>query len=117
MPKMPGSLSPDAKKHWKKISSRLHDAGILTVIDSDALEAYCEAYSVWRHATDEIAKRGPVIEDEKGVLKRSPYFSVAQGAFDQMKALLTEFGMTPSSRTKVQSTKSDQEKTDLDDIL
>lgn len=108
----PDDLSEQASKHWDIVCLQLQESKILTELDVHALAMYCEAYARWSNANDQLRKYGPVIKAPTGYPVQSPYLSIANKAFDQMKAMLTEFGMTPSSRTRVVSTaksESDQE--------
>ncbi|MCP3852926.1 MAG: phage terminase small subunit P27 family, partial [Gammaproteobacteria bacterium] len=110
--KMPVGMSADAKKHWKQVSKQLKEAGILTNLDITALMIYCETYAQWKDATDKISTHGAVVKGKDGYPIRSPYLYVAQKGFEQMKSMLTEFGMTPSSRTKVNTTDDHQKQQD-----
>jgi len=88
---------------------------VLTEMDLDALTAYCVAWSTWKDATQQIRRFGMVIKtggkttkgpDGKetttpGYPMQSPYISIANKAMAAMKGLMTEFGMTPSSRNRV----------------
>lgn len=107
-PPPPDILSPVAKKHWKVIARQLFDANIMTNLDIDALTIYCEAYSRWVQAGEAIQKEGVIIKQKSHdgsveYLKANPYMQIQQKSFDQMKAILTEFGMSPSSRTRVRT--------------
>jgi len=106
---MPDDMSAGAIKQWDKVSKQLKEARIITNIDVDALSMYCEAYATWIDANKAIQKHGVVVKNKSGFPVQSPYFLVANKAFDQMRAMLTEFGMTPSSRTRVSSLKSKDE--------
>ena len=101
----PEWISDRAKPHWPLIARQLEDAGVLTTIDATALAMYCEAFETWRDANEKLMKFGSVIKGREGIPTQSPYFRVANAAFMQMMRLLTEFGMTPSSRSKVAATK------------
>ena len=114
--KMPFGLSGDAKKHWRVVSKQLIDAGVLTNLDVFALQMYCEAFARWAHANAQIQKYGPVVKTPNGFPAQSPYLQIANKAFDQMKGMLTEFGMTPSSRTRINA-EPQQESDPLDDYL
>jgi len=83
----------------------LHEAGILTAVDADALAAYCELHARWVEANEKIREDGLVIKSPSGAPVQSPYFKISAITFDAMKAMLVEFGMTPSSRARVKSTK------------
>jgi len=109
---MPPELSEMAKQHWQQICGQLQEAMIMTNIDVPALMLYCEAFATWRDATDKIQSTGAVVKGKDGYPVRSPYLFVAQKAFDQMKSMLTEFGMTPSSRTRVSTAQGSSENPD-----
>lgn len=75
--------------------------GVLTEIDGTALAIYCQAYSTWVEATERIKKTGMIVKAPSGYPIQNPYLAIANKAIDQMKSLLAEFGMTPSSRSRV----------------
>ena len=101
IPDCPDHLSDMAKVHWHDVAGKLLAAKILTVIDGDALTMYCETYARWVDANDHIKKFGMVVKAPSGYPCQSPYLSISNKAFEQMKSILVEFGMTPSSRTKI----------------
>ena len=107
VPDPPEHLSEAAREHWQQVATELADAGILTRIDRDALGLYCEAYARWVHANQQIQQFGPLVKAPSGYPMQSPFLAIANKAFDQMRAMLTEFGMTPSSRTKVRVERPD----------
>lgn len=106
----PSHLAGLALDHWHEIYPKLEKAGVMSSIDAVALAAYCVAYQRWRVATDEVDKFGPVIESPSGYPIQSPYLAIANKAFEQMLKLMSEFGMTPSSRTRVSANKREPEK-------
>lgn len=106
----PDWLSPDAAAHWPLIARQLEDAQVLTVMDAPALALYCEAFARWKKANDHVLQHGQVIKSPTGVLKQSPYVLIANKAHDQMAKLLVEFGMTPSSRSRVSKAKPDEDR-------
>lgn len=98
---MPDWLTPAAAEHWPLVAKQLREAGVLTAIDSAALALYCEAFARWRDATDKVTRYGSVVKTPNGFPVQSPYLAIANKAHEQMTKLLVEFGMTPSSRTRV----------------
>lgn len=112
-PEPPATLSADARKHWQTVTGILEHSGVLTAMDQDALAMYCELYSQWVEANRMIQSKGMVLADPRYVGKTtpdgqrmtvpmvSPYFKTSMKLAEQMKHLLCEFGMTPSSRTKI----------------
>lgn len=96
----PRHLSPIAKKEWRRVTPELMLLGLFTVVDSAALEAYCECYATWREAKSALRENG-LTWVHKGYIAQRPEVSIANNALKLMKSFLVEFGMTPSARTKV----------------
>ncbi len=94
----PAGLSPQARKRWKQIAKHLDDSRILTVLDTDALRLYCDAYARYLEADKYLRKDGMVIET-RHTKKANPYVAILNTAADQMLKIMREFGMTPSART------------------
>ncbi|WP_236872546.1 phage terminase small subunit P27 family [Burkholderia pseudomallei] len=103
----PGWLSANAEKYWPMIAEQLHAAGLLTVLDVTALGLYCEAFARWHDANEKVVKLGAVVKSAHGYPIPSPYLQVANQAYAQMTRMLAEFGMTPSSRSRVTVKKPD----------
>ena len=90
----------EARAEWKRLAPELHANGLLTKIDRTALFRYCEAWGLYRKALTEIDKT-PVIKAANGTLMPSPWIAIRNKTFDQMCKVEAEFGMTPSSRSRV----------------
>lgn len=102
IPTCPPHLSDEAKKEWRWISKELHALGLLTTIDRSALAAYCQVWARWIKAELQVAEVGEIVKaPHTGFPIQNPYLPVANAALKQMKAYLIEFGMTPSSRSKL----------------
>lgn len=97
----PDWLDPEAQAEWTRLAPMLARVGILTETDTAALTAYCDAWATWKDATQKIRKFGMVIKGKHDIPMVSPYVKIAHNALLHMRALLTEFGMTPSSRARV----------------
>ncbi len=103
LPRAPFILSDVAREHWRKLAPILYDMGVLTVADLDMLAAYCEAYARRQHALEMVAKSEQVIKTASGNLIQNPFLGIANHAMDQMLKIAAEFGMTPSSRSRLVS--------------
>ena len=115
IPRPPSHLSKYAKKAWKSLAGELVDKGILTVIDTLALETCCEAYGQYRLAYEAVfrpidrktRKRGKrtFAEYMKGENSQTtPEYAAMNKAWMTFKSYLAEFGLTPASRTKLEIT-------------
>ena len=101
IPPCPAHLSGEAKKEWRRLGRQLASLGLLSSIDRGALALYCQAWGRWVEAEEALKRHGVMVKSPSGFPMQSPYLAVANKAMEQMRALLTEFGMSPSSRTRV----------------
>lgn len=100
LPKAPSFLNDRAKKEWRNMGKRLFDMGLLTELDETALAMYCWSLSRWIQANGEIEEYGAVLV-QGSKLKQSPWVAIANEAWRQTIRMMAEFGMTPSSRSRV----------------
>lgn len=100
-PRCPSHLNASAKAEWKRMATKLHDIGLLTYIDKAALAAYCQAYGRWVEAEKVVKKTGILYTTEKGNIIQHPSVGVANTAMRDMMKYASEFGMTPSARSKI----------------
>ena len=113
---MPGHLSDAAKVEWKRLVSELRAMNVLTSVDADALAMYCESYARWVEASAALACEGLVVKTFGGYPVQSPYIGIINQCLRTMKLLLTEFGMTPASRTRLQAP-AESEEDQFDEFL
>ena len=101
----PEHLSEKAKIEWAYISQELFTLGLLTRIDRVELELYCESYATWLEAKAMCAtsegKDRKVIKAADGRFQKNPYFNIMREAGADAHRYLTEFGMTPASRSRI----------------
>jgi len=117
VPACPAELSDEAKKEWRRLTKELAAAGLVTRLDREALALLCAAYARWAEAEAAIRKYGLVIKSPSGFPMQSPYLAIANKALDQVRLLLAEFGMSPSSRTRVHMVPQKDEDDPLEALL
>ena len=100
-PKCPPILQGEAKAEWRRMSRRLHDAGLLSEIDGAALTTYCLTWARLMDAEEKLRNSGAILQTPNGWLAQSPYLAIATKATEQLVRILVEFGMTPSSRSRI----------------
>jgi P27 family predicted phage terminase small subunit len=110
VPEPPEFLTGHACDEWYRVAPELHRLQLLTVVDVNALAAYCAAYKRWRTAEEtlnEMAKRDPVTS---GLIIRSsntkapmqnPLVLIAKQAASDMVRYASEFGMTAAARARI----------------
>lgn len=103
MPQAPAHLSGEARTEWARTLPMLLRNNMITEVDLNSFSAYCQAYGRWIVAESYVAKQGEVLIAPSGFPIQNPYLAVVNKALEQMHKLETEFGMTPSSRSRVSS--------------
>ncbi len=110
-PTPPPFLNDDAKVEWGRISGVLYEAGVLTEVDRAVLAAYCQSYGRWAQAERQIAKlqeadelNGLLLKTETENIIQQPLVGIANKSKNDMAKLAVEFGMTPSSRSRIETT-------------
>lgn len=102
IPDCPDWLDAEAKAEWYRMAKVLKDMHLLSLADRTALAAYCVAYSRWVEAETQVKKYGMIVKSpHKGFPMKSPYLTVADQAMESMRKFMVEFGLTPSSRSRI----------------
>ncbi len=117
-PPCPAHLVGEARREYRRMGRQLVIHGLVTVLDKPALAAYCTAWAIYVEASGKLQKRGAIAlttTSPNGYPMQSPYIAIVNQALKQMRAFLVEFGMTPSSRGRVQS--ADPHAEEGDDLL
>ncbi len=95
-------LTPAAMVHFARLSEQLSAMKVLTEADQAALSALAQSIADYEEATRALAKTGMVVETERGTV-RSPWLIARKQAWEQMQRGFSDFGLTPSSRSKIQT--------------
>ncbi len=107
IPATPTFLSDEARQEWDRIAPILERNGILTEIDGAALAAYCQTFADWIEATLKVREEGFLTATTNGNVIQNPMVGVANRLKADLLRFLSEFGMTPASRSKIHAVKGD----------
>lgn len=127
IPSCPEHLFPEARVEWERIIPELETLGLISKIDRAALAAYCQAYGRWIRAEKALkvigdkfenvnAGAGMCYQTTNGNWLQQPLIGVINRSYEQMHKFLTEFGMTPASRSRI-SVKGEGSDDPLDKLL
>ena len=108
-------LKGTAKKVFAVVATELMHNNLLDVYGVDMVVAYAREIALYHDMMAEIEKEGVTIEvmTKTGVVTQiNPKRKVAKGALAAAKSLAVEFGMTPSSRSRVAALLSGNEQKD-----
>lgn len=123
IPGCPPHLLPEAKKEWKRITPELEKYGLISKLDRAALSSYCQTWAMLVHSEKQLKREmdlaeqkrataekngveytggdGMVIYTTNGNMIYSPYWVMANRARYVLDRMLANFGMSPSSRGRV----------------
>ena len=76
--------------------------GIISEIDSAALASYCTAWATYVKACNKLKRQQEVMISDLGGMYQNPWVAIRNKAMEQIRQFSSEFGMTPSSRTRIQ---------------
>src|SRR5262249_38927021 len=100
-PRCPSWLDADAKRKWRALVPELERLGLLTVVDGDALAAYCQAWAEFKLATETLRPDGRTFTTDSGSLPPHPAVAQQRSAWQAVRAFAALFGLDPSSRTRL----------------
>ena len=139
VPACPAFIKGSARKEYQRVSAELHTLGMMTRIDRAALAGYCIAWGQLEEVEAELAKMKKLYRETMKLKKKNPglklnvsngmvavtsngnaiiepLLSVRKQAMEQMHKFLTEFGMTPASRSRIIVDKSEGTEDALDEF-
>lgn len=100
-PTCPSHLCPSAKAEWKRLASQLASLGILSELDRGAMAAYCQAYGRWVEAERKLQETPMLLKMPSGYVQQNPWLTIANKQLELMHKYLSEFGLSPVSRSRV----------------
>ncbi len=112
-PRCPGHLKGVAQKTWREMAKLLVSMRVLTAVDLCALEVLCVVYARWYEAESKLKEYGMMLISA-GRVYPSPYIQIAKNSEKEMRAWMLEFGLTPSSRSRVSVAKVETPSRPLD---
>jgi len=113
IPKPPRHLDKEAVGEWKRITAELYKLGLVSQIDRAALSGYCAAWSevvqcerkiTELNKADPKGEAGLVGYTPNGYQQMSVWVQIRNRAYERMMKFAAEFGMSPSSRSRLVAT-------------
>ena len=101
-------LALEARREYTRMSRKLGLLGLLTDLDGELLAAYCDAYARWVVGSRGLQKHGLLTKGLGGAPVRSPYAAIVNQALSQMIRIGAEFGLSPSSRSRIHAEGGDE---------
>jgi P27 family predicted phage terminase small subunit len=83
------------------VAGDLERMKLLTGIDRSALLVYCELVAEFESAIAILQQKGRTVRTPNGVLMSRPEVSQAHRSAELIRSFASEFGLTPSARTRL----------------
>lgn len=101
-----------AKKEFKRIVNELNQIDIVGNLDLGNIGGYCNAYSYYRKATDELKKASLTVttydKDGNEFIKEHPLVNIQKKYAEEMRKFASLVGLTIDSRLKAAVVKKGQ---------
>ena len=94
----PADMDDRAKRVWDRQVRAMRLTGVLTIVDTDVLRAYCEAVSRYETAAKLIQSSGPVVRGQNGQLVKNPLHQVVRDNAMLIRLLGRDLGFAPGAR-------------------
>lgn len=105
----PCDFDDETRAEWERMVSQFQGMGLWSEEFRGGLVEYCEAFQLKRQsqAIYRSTKQPPLITTKQGNIIQHPLIGTINRQKQIMYRWLIEFGMTPASRTRVQSSKKE----------
>jgi P27 family predicted phage terminase small subunit len=101
-PRPPSVLDATERRRWRQLAADLEGMGVLSKVDQGALLLLVTARVRYERLVRIVRREGEVLEmKETGKKYRNPSALAKERAFAEYTRLCVEFGVTPSSRSRV----------------
>ena len=113
----PPVAGEEAAKAFRRLRSELEKLNLLTVIDIELLSAYCEAYGLWKESTAMVNRLGIITTTANGNYIQNPFLAIVNKQALMMAKIASEFGFSPSSRSRLEVPDAGQNDDPLQQLL
>lgn len=94
-------LDAEAVAEWDRMLPVLETMGVLSRADSEAMTGLCSCWSRYVTLQKLCAGAPPIFKTTKGNIIPHPLWGMLRTEEDNLKKWLVEFGLTPSSRSRM----------------
>ncbi len=103
----PAWLKGQGRRVWRWLVPLLREMRVLTAADEQALALLCDVFAEYLEAREILRQRGLTYETTTPqgdrMVRPRPEVAIAADAWRRVQRMLTEFGLTPSARSRVQA--------------
>lgn len=114
---IPDNVSDETAKFMKAVIKELRQKQKIGVIDSGALNMLMTSYEMYLQATDMLLMQGPTTTNKYGDTIPNPAQTIASKNYNQVLAIMKEYGLTAKSRVNLKDTNESEEDSPLESFL
>jgi len=100
-PAPPRHLNRRAAAVWRRVAPALVSMRLIAGIDSASLAGYCSAVATYEEADERLKTEPWTTHTARGGSRPNPLFRIRDEALKQVNKFAGEFGLTPSTRSRV----------------
>ena len=97
----PSHVFDHGKELWNRVGPILLHSGIMNELDRGCFEGLCSIYDRLLKFQAILREDGPLVDDKRGAQKKHPISTAISQHGALFKAYCQDFGMTPSSRSRL----------------
>jgi P27 family predicted phage terminase small subunit len=101
IPEPSEDLNEEGRKIWENVCYELKRNGILSTVDLDLVESYCQEMAMYKHATRQLKNKGAVYKSQSGYPMINPWQTIRNQALKSATNIGQLFGITPSARARI----------------
>lgn len=111
---IPDDIQEEAKLYMEDVCGTLESRGVMEDVDNAALTMLARNYSMFILASKQIEKEGLTVTSDRGNIVAHPAIKIAKDAQTSAMKVMTEFGLTAKSRTKISKMATAEEDSPLE---
>jgi len=104
IPERPKFLKGPARKEWDRITPILLEMRCITDADMAMIAAYCFEWGLYATLAKKVKYVDLIVTTINGNEILNPLYNARNRALKNFKELASEFGLSPSSRTRIKAT-------------
>ena len=97
----PEELQGEAQAEWFRIVADMKELGVMSKEYRPALIMYCDTWAEFIRCRDAVKGMGLTVRSANGSTAKNPLLSVLSQLKKEARAWLVEFGMTPTSKSRL----------------
>lgn len=110
-------IDDTAKKEYRRLVKLLKEIDIIGDIDVNNIAMYCNAFSKYCDATEQLGEQGITVVNADGVTMENPLVNTQRKYAEECRKFAATCGLTLDSRLKAGQAKVDKANREIEDVF